>query len=151
MRRIVAGARPSSSRGNARESTSHALRLTEKARKIATPPSRGSGARWTCRSPCGTETQPRRVARSRTERVATNDTASENANNAKNRSVKIQSSLPAETPACPASPLQGRFSQLFQTGCFLLVALEPFNFEFLELYIEWPPRATVLAQFVVNS
>src|ERR1035441_10956724 len=91
MRRSVAGARPSSRLGNTRESVSHTLRLSEKAKKIATPPKRGSGLWGAFRPSRGTETQPRRVAIPRTSRVATNDTTTENANNAKNRSVKIQS------------------------------------------------------------
>ena len=73
-----------------RESPSHTLKLTEKAKKIATPPRRGSGDSWICRPSRGTKTQPLRVARSRTSRVATNDKASENANNPKNRSVKSE-------------------------------------------------------------
>jgi len=70
------------------ESETHA-QADEKARKIATPPSReeeihGHGGIR------GRETHPRRVAMSRTWRVATNDTANENANILKNRSVNPQ-------------------------------------------------------------
>ena len=101
-----------------RESTSHTLKLTEKARKIATPPKRGSGAWWTCRPFCGTETQPLRVARSRTSRVATKDRASENANNPKNRSVKIRVPFRLKHPAFQAK-LAGRIFRLFfQTKFF---------------------------------
>lgn len=88
MRRIVSGASPWPSRGNMTDSPSQRLTLTEKERKIATPPKRGNGARWICLPSGGVETQPLRVAMSRTSRVATNEPASENANNAKNRNGK---------------------------------------------------------------
>src|ERR1700687_920644 len=100
------GASPSRSRGNARESPSHTSKLTENARKIATPPKRGSGASWTCRPSRGAETQPLRVAMSRTSRVATNDRTNENANKPKNRSVKVsvpfRPKYPASHPMCAA-------------------------------------------------
>ena len=50
-----------------RESPSHRLKLTEKARKIATPPNRGSGDLMDMPSAlAAAKTQPRRVAMSRT-------------------------------------------------------------------------------------
>ena len=85
-----------------RESPNHTLKLTEKARKIATPPSRGRGDSWIWRPCCGRETHPRRVAMSRTWRVATNDTANENANIPKNRSVKPQFPFRLKHPAFQA-------------------------------------------------
>src|SRR5450755_2963846 len=69
-------------------------RLTENERKIATPPRRGRGVWWTWRPLGGAEINPRRVAASRTTRVAANETASENANSAKNKSGKISISFP---------------------------------------------------------
>ena len=132
MRRKVVGARPSSSRGNTRESPNHTLRLTEKERKIATPPKRGSGAWWISRPLCGAETQPLRVAVSRTSRVATNETASENANNPKNRSVN-QSSLPAVTSGIERRVLSGSFSRFIRLG-LAFRGTGTSDFWFLKLY-----------------
>jgi hypothetical protein len=73
-----------------RESASQMLRLTENERKIAMPPSRGRGTSWICRPLGGNETHPLWVARFRTNRVATNEIASEKANKAKNRTGKIR-------------------------------------------------------------
>ena len=73
--------------------------LTENARKTATPPNRGSADWWTCRLSCGSETQPLRLARSRTERVATNETNSEKANKTKKSSVKTGVPFPLKNRA----------------------------------------------------
>src|SRR6266478_3624863 len=96
MRRRVAGASPSSSRGYSRASPNHRIKLKENARKMATPPSRGSGVSWTCRPSLGSETQPLRDATSRTWRVAAKDTTRETANIPKNKKVKIRQSFRPE-------------------------------------------------------
>src|SRR6266850_1984169 len=96
MRRSVAGASPSSRRGYKRARPNHRIKLREKARKMATPPSRGSGASWTCQPSLGSETQPLRNATSRTWRVAAKDTTRETANIPKNKKVKIRQSFRPE-------------------------------------------------------
>src|ERR1019366_148571 len=116
IRRSVVGASPSSRRGNARERPSHALKLTEKARKIATPPSRGRGDPWIWRPCCGRDTHPRRAAMSRTWRVATNDTANENAKSPKNRSVKSKLLFRLKQPAFQS---QARSTDLTSDEVFL--------------------------------
>ncbi len=109
------GASPSTRRGNIRESPSHTLKLAEKARKIATPPSRGRGDSWIWRPCCGRETHPRRVALSRTWRVATNDTTNENANSPKNRSVKIRLPFRLKQTAFQAKLAEWILRLFFQT------------------------------------
>ena|ERR1022692_3923553 len=108
------GASPSTRWGNIRESPSHTLMLSEKARKIAMPPSRGRGDSWNWRPSRGREIHPLRVAMSRTWRVATNDTASENANRPKNRSVKLRLPFRLKHPAFQAK-LAERIRLFFQT------------------------------------
>ena len=54
--------------------------LNRNARKMATPPRRGSGRLCKCRSRPGPATQPRTVARSRMYRVRTNEASTEAAN-----------------------------------------------------------------------
>src|SRR6266851_7150531 len=104
MRRRVAGASPSSRRGYRRARPSHRIKLREKARKMATPPSRGSGASWTCRPSFRSETQPLREATSRTWRVAAKDTTRETTKIPKNKKVKTRQSFRPELFP-------------FQTGC----------------------------------
>jgi hypothetical protein len=51
--------------------------LNEKETKIATPPKRGSGTKCRCLSFAGTATHPRCEQKSRTQRVRTNEKASD--------------------------------------------------------------------------
>ena len=128
------GASPSTTRGNIRESPSHTLKLAEKARKIATPPSRGRGDSWIWRPCCGRESHPRRVAMSRTWRVATNDTANENANSPKKRSVKIGLPFRLKQTAFQAKLAEWILRLFFQTR-FSYQAKEIRNIWFQEIYI----------------
>jgi hypothetical protein len=64
----------------------------ENARKIATPPSRGNGLECKCRSCEGTATHPWEVAKSRTYRVSTNASSSDEKNNAKQIAVNYTTS-----------------------------------------------------------
>src|SRR6266853_1210776 len=134
IRRSVVGASPLRRRGNARESPNHTSKLIENATKIATPPKRGSGASWRCRPSRGAETQPLRVAMSRTSRVATNDRTSENANKPKNRSVKISVPFrmkhPASQTTCAAREVS---ADIFQTE-FPLSCDREMERLFVELY-----------------
>src|SRR5882757_3641170 len=96
MRRRVAGAKPSIKPGNMDASPSQRIKLREKARKMATPPNRGRGLSCTCRPSLGSETQPLRDAKSRTWRVATNDTTREIANIPRNKKVNLRQSFRPE-------------------------------------------------------
>jgi hypothetical protein len=116
MRSKVAESVPEARRGNNSESASQRPKATENARNIATPPRRGKAFSWTWRPSLGLDTQPRRIARSLTSRVAAKESASERANKPKNRSVKIKlpfwprylSSRPCSRADVNASFLQGR-------------------------------------------
>src|ERR1700687_729634 len=142
------GASPSRSRGNARESPSHTSKLTENARKIATPRKRGSGASWTCRPPRGAETQPLRVAMSRTSRVATNDRTNENANKPKNRSVKVGDPFRTKRPASHTTCAVREVSaDIFQAE-FPLSCDRVMKWLFVELYNSGSRSATVPALFL---
>src|SRR5258705_7450316 len=96
MRRSVAGASPLSRRGYRYARLNHRIKLKEKATKMATPPSRGSGVSWRCRPSRGRETHPLRDAKSRTWRVAAKDTTKETANIPRNKKVKIRRSFRLE-------------------------------------------------------
>ena len=119
MCRRVVGANPSSNRGETSARSSHRIRLREKATKIATPPRRGRGESWIWRPSCGKEIHPRRVAMSRTWRVATNDTASENANIPKKRSVKPRFPFRLKHPAFQAKLAERILRLFFQNEVFL--------------------------------
>ena len=135
---------PSTRWGNMRESPRHTPKLTEKDRKIATPPSRGRGDSWTWRPSRGRETHPRRVAMSRTWRVAINDTAKENANTPKNRSVTPHLPFRLKHPAFQAKLAERIFRLFFQTK-FSYRAQKIRNFWLQELYIPRLALGKVLA------
>ena len=146
----MAGASPSRRPGNWNESPSHTSKLTENARKIATPPKRGSGASCRCRPSRGAETQPLRVAMSRTSRVATNDKTSENANNPKNRRVKVGVPFRLKHPASQATCAAREVSaDIFQTE-FPLSCDRVMKWLFEELYNSRSRSATIPALFIKN-
>src|ERR1700739_1653833 len=59
-------------------------------RYMATPPKRGRGLEWRCRSWEGTATQPLRLAKSRTYRVSTKEDSSDARKIAKKMTVKLR-------------------------------------------------------------
>jgi hypothetical protein len=146
MRRSVVGANPSTKRGKMRDNPSQMTKLSENAKKIATPPKRGRGVWWIWRPPCGVATQPLRLARSRTCRVTTNDTTSEKANNPKKRIVKLQ---------FPSGWNDRQVTRLLPRGSFSheqnssLVALDDWLVVFSNYTTRGGPRATILAVLVV--
>jgi len=91
-------------------------------------------------------TQPLRLARSRTCRVTTNDTAREKANNPKKRSVKLQ--FPSGWNDQCATLLLPRGSFSHEQNCSL-VALDDWLVVFSNYTTRGGPRATILAVFVV--